>query len=500
MILLPFILLGAGALVVLVAEPWLGSASRKHSLLPWLAAGLVLLSCVGYLPQLVASEPLALHGLLLSEPVRALLGLAVGFAAICALAGLQQGLARDGHAGGEPYVLVMVSALGALLMIHAVTSIAVFLGLELLSLPIYALVATRRERPESQEGLLKYFLMGAVFSAIFLYGAVLVYGATGSFVFAHPALDGRSGLFFLGHLLMIAGLLFKLGSVPFHFWTADAYSAAPLAVTGFMGAVVKLAGLAVLGSLWLGLVGLDRLPWQPGSLPQLAGVIAVEGVGPVVQRWSTLLLCVAILSILLGNFSALGQHRARRMLAFSSIAHVGYMLLAFALPSALQEEAGLDLGPLWYYAIAYAVALSGLLLALATLPARNDEDGFAQLAGLARQRPYVGVAATICLASLAGFPPTAGFLGKYLIFSGLVRGGYTWLAVCAIVLAVVGAVYYLRLLALLWSGPGLEQPVRPVRPLTALALALAAILVLALLVLPGLVTGATLSPSLVASL
>ncbi|MFW5845398.1 MAG: NADH-quinone oxidoreductase subunit N [Planctomycetota bacterium] len=484
-VLVPFLVLGGTGLATLVAEPFL-QTQRKHTILPWMAAVGLLLLAVVYLPMLLAGAiGDALGGMLLIGPVRAALALGICVSALCALAGLQHALSRDEYEGGEAYALVLLASLGGLVLVHAGTSIMVFLGIELLSLPVYALVGLRRHRRDSNEALLKYFVMSAVFSAVFLYGAALSYGATGSLAFGMPALPDRSQLFAVGQLLMIGGLLFKLGAVPFHFWTPDAYAGAPTAVTGFMGAVVKIAGVAVLGTIWLQLVGLDR-----GQTPVgLSDVLAVSGLDPLLQRWSLLIVCIAMLSILLGNFSALGQQSARRMLAFSSIAHIGYMLLALALPSTLLADPRFSLMPLWFYVIAYAVALSGLMAGLSTVGGREDDDSFVNIAGLARHRPYVGAVMSLCLVSLAGIPPTSGFLGKYLIFSALVRGGYTWLALAGMVLAVVGAAYYLRLLVVLWSPAPAEVAVRPVRSLNAAALVVAAVLVLGLLLVPGLIAG-----------
>jgi len=485
---MPWLVLVAGALITLVAEPLCRRLEDKHRVLGWLAM-LSLLACGGvYAWQW--SVVSVVHSLFVFEPLRAGLALAVIGAAAIAIGGLRQSLARDRHPGGEGYVLLLVSALGALVLVHATSGLSVFAGIETMSLPIYALVALHRSRSSSQEALLKYFIMGAAFSAVLLYGIALHYGATGSLSLGATALAGRDGLQHLGRLLIMAGLLFKLGAVPFHFWTPDAYSGAPMAVTGFMGAVVKIGGMAVLATLWVATVQSSG-GQSDGVVPlSLAAPMQVSmGVTDSVERISVLLLCVAMLSILLGNFAALGQSQVRRLMAYSSIAHIGYMLLAFALPSIFSMQAlSFSLGSVCYYVVAYAIALAACMSALCVHDADDAQDSLASLAGLARRAPYVGVVATVALLSLAGLPPTSGFLGKYLIFSDLVRHGHSLLAIAGILLAVVGAVYYLRLIATLWA-PQTGQARLAVHGLNYFGLTLALILIFGLLAWPGVVLG-----------
>jgi NADH-quinone oxidoreductase subunit N len=337
-----------------------------------------------------------------------------------------------------------------MLMVMANDSLVLFTGLELMSLSIYALVGMRRNRRESNEALFKYFVMGAVFSAVFLYGAALSYGASGTTAFGHPWRDqAHQGLFMLGQVLMIIGLLFKVGVVPFHFWTADAYTGAPVAVTGFMGAVVKVGGFAALGALWLNLAAVASGTQLSGVLNLGEAVTLNQAGKDLLGHYNLAFLVLGLLSLVLGNFSALKQTSIRRITAFSSISHAGYMLLALALP--VGEK--LQLGSLWFYVVGYAIATSGALSAFAAISGKEDtSDNLSGVAGQGRAQPFYGLVLTIFLVSIAGVPPTAGFLGKYLIFQDLVVKGDIKIALFAMLMAVVGAAYYFRMVVTVWAA------------------------------------------------
>lgn len=479
-LLAPILAVCVGGLVCLGAEPFL-ARTAKHRILPWIGA-LALLAALA--AQFTCAHHGHLHGMLVMDSARGWLCAAILGSAAVALAGLQQSLARDEYPGGEPYALTCFATVGAILMVMANDTIALFLGLELASLSIYALVGLRRHRRESNEALFKYFAMGAIFSALFLYGAALVYGATGTTHFGGALADAsRRPLLHLGHLFLFVGLLFKVGAVPFHFWSPDAYTGAPVVVTGFMGAVIKVGGFAALGALWLNLVAVvsGEPPAEPLSLA--AGVpVSVQAMHEL-GRFHLVFLILALLSITLGNFSALRQTSARRIIAFSSVANAGYLLLALALPSSAQL---FQLSGMWFYLVGYAIATSGALAAIAALSGREDQgDDLNGLSGQGRAHPFFGLVATICIISIAGIPPTVGFLGKYLVFAELVGKGRTLIAAIGLLLAVVGAAYYLRLVITLWSGSRSEERRVTVTPLSGLMLGGAALAVLLLVALAG---------------
>lgn len=471
-VLAPLILVLAGGLAALAAEPFLQGAA-KHRWLPWIT--IVALVAAGVCQALAPTGQV--HGIFANDEVRRWLSLAVIAAAACSIGALQQSLDRDRFPGGESYALAAVATAGVLGMVMSLDAIAFFVAVETAALAIYALVGLRRHRPESNEALLKYFVMGAVFSGIFLYGTALMYGATGSTAFGAPIVEGREHLALLGGALMAAGLLFKVGSVPFHAWAPDAYTGAPVAVTGLMGAIIKVGGFAGLGALWLGLAG-----GKPVGLDQ--AVVALPGVRHAVLEPLSLLITIsAILSLVVGNFAALKQTSVRRLVGFSAIAHAGYMALAFVLPPAGEP---IDLSPLWLYAVGYAIATAGCLAAVAALAGTDDlKDDLAGLHGRGRQAPAYGLALTLFLASFAGLPPTLGFLGKFAVLGQVVSLGGWLIALVGLVAAVAGAGAYLRLAVQLWAGTPKDEPVVGTQLLNRWGVGLSALAVVALAA-PGL--------------
>ena len=482
----PVLLVLIGGLACLGSEPFIHRHQSKHAWLPWIAAFFLVLA--GFLQ---AFTPLGhLHGIYALDTARLWLCEAVIGSTLVALAGMQQSLDRDDYAGGEPYALTMFAVAGAMLMVMAADTLALFVGLEIASLSIYALVGLRRHRSESNEGLFKYFVMGAVFSAVFLYGAALTYGATGSTHYGVSPLAQRDTLLLLGQTLMIVGLLFKVGVVPFHFWSPDAYTGAPAAVTGFMGAVIKVGGFASLGAIWLNLAAVLSKSHPGGVLPLDAAVTVTAAAASALQPATLIFLVLAIVSIIIGNFSALRQTSARRLIAYSSVAHAGYMLLA--LPLTMGASSGtstLQLGSLWFYVVGYAIATAGALTAIASLSGKEDQgDQLHGLAGQGRAQPFNGLMLTVFIASFAGVPPTVGFLGKFLVFGDLVAKGYVIVAIVGMLMAVVGAAYYFKLLVTVWSAANKPAAPTGTQTLARWSLALAAVAVVILIVWPNALT------------
>lgn len=484
----PAAIVAAAGLICLALEAFLGR-DGKHGVLPWIAG-------LGLIAAGIAQVGVGaghFHGLYALDNARMWLCLGVLAAAAVSIGGLQQTLSRDKFAGGEPYVLMCMATVGALLMTMAVDSLALFIGIELAALPVYALVGLRRHRLESNEGLFKYFIQGAVFSGVLLYGAALLYGATGTTHFGAPVIDGRGNLALLGSALLTIGLLFKVGAFPFHFWTADAYTGAPAAVTGFMGAVIKIGGFAGLGTFWLASVAQasGQHPVGPIALDQLVEVSAQAR--QTLGRMDVALLVLALLSLMVGNFSALRQTSARRILAFSSVAHAGYLLLALALPA---SGGVFHLTGFAYYLVGYGIATAGALTCIAALSGRDDlGDDLEGLSGQGRAHPFFGFLATIFIVSIAGIPPTVGFLGKYLIFADLVAKDKIAVAAFGMLMAVIGAAYYLRLLVAIWTGSRIEERRIKTHALSGWTLAAAAVAVIALLAAPSLIAPRGAAPA-----
>ncbi len=489
-LLAPVILVLAGGLAVLGAEPFLRRAD-KHAWLPWIGA---IFAAIAIAVQFAVPTG-HVHGLYAMDPARLWLCVSVVAAGALGLAGLQQTLARDDYHGGEPYALTLFATAGAMLMVMASDLLALFVGLEIASLSVYALVGLRRQRKESNEGLFKYFALGAVFSAVFLYGAALIYGATGHTGLGYAPLPERESLWYLGHGLLVLALLFKVGVVPFHTWSPDAYTGAPAAVTGFMGAVIKVGGFTALGAVWLHLLAVSGGHHSATLLP-LDQAVNLTQVDPGVARFSLVFLVLALVSVIIGNFSALRQSSARRMMAYSSVAHAGYMLFALVLPAAATDgPVNIHLGGLWFYLVGYGLATAGALTAIAALAGKDDAgDELHGLSGQGRAYPFHGLMLTVFVASFAGIPPTVGFVGKFLVFSGLVVGDHILVAVVAMILAVVAAAYYLRLLIAVWAPAGREPAVAGPQLLTGWTTGLAAAAVVALIAIAGTFSAPAASP------
>lgn len=474
-LLAPIILVLAGGLVALAAEPFL-HGEAKHRWLPWI----VVVAMLGAAVAQVVAPAGQFSGIFGNDEARRWLSLAVIAAAACSLGGLQQSLSRDRFPGGESYALAAVATAGVLAMVAALDMIALFVAMETAALAIYALVGLRRHRAESNEAILKYFVMGAVFSAVFLYGIALMYGATGSTRFGAALIAGRERYELIGAAFVAAGMLFKVGVVPFHAWAPDAYTGAPVAVTGLMGAIFKVGGFAALGALWLGIAAGDN---KPVALDAVVNATAAAR-ATVLEPLGLLIAITAILSLVVGNFGALKQTSVRRLIGYSAIAHAGYMALAFILPGSGEA---IDLRPLWLYAVGYAIATAGALAAVSALSGTDDlGDNLQSLHGRGRQSPLYGLGLTVFLASFAGLPPTLGFLGKFAVLQQVVAHGGWLIALVGLVAAVAGAGAYLRLAVLLWAGQPKESQPAGAQLLVRWGVAVSVVLVVGLIALPGL--------------
>jgi NADH-quinone oxidoreductase subunit N len=338
---------------------------------------------------------------------------------------------------GEYYALIMSSLLGMMFLIASTHLLMLFLALELMSLPIYVLAGFRRSSLRSNEAALKYFLIGSFASAILLYGSALLYGTTGSLRLADiaAAFDPESPLAVLGAGLLLIGLAFKIASVPFHQWAPDVYEGAPSTVSGFMATTVKVAAFGAL----LRVLGTAL---EPGS-ELLYGVL----------WW------LAVLSMTVGNVMALIQRNTKRMLAYSSIAHAGYLLVGVAAGTQAGYSAVL------FYLFAYTFMTLGAFGVVAVLARRGEEqERVNDLAGLGMRRPFLGAVMALCMFSLAGIPGTAGFMGKwYLFWSAIERGSaigdptLIWLAIIAVLNSAVSLYYYLRLPVLMYMRDPVED-------------------------------------------
>ena len=438
--LMPVILVILGAMVSIAAEPFIKD-ENKHKVLPWSAAFFVVLA----MASCVLLSPDTLFNLFAMDPIRRLLTGAVLFCTLLGISGIQWTLGHEKHKGGEPYGLMLLATGGALLMIQAVDYLALFIAMELTSFPVYALVGLRRRNTNSSEGVFKYFVSGAIFSAIFLYGVAMIYGATGTTSFYSSCILWREPLYAIGVLMVLFGVLFKAGAAPVHYWVADVYTGAAVAVTGFMAAVVKVAALAALGSIWLSV-----LVTKASSAPawNLAEPVTIDSQS---ESLGVMVMIVAILSIAIGAFGGLAQKSIRRILAFSAVMNAGFILIGLLLPDYL-VSGRVQFGPMFYFLITYAVASAGALTGVAYLAGKDDKnETLDDLQGAGRRRPFVSLAVAVCLASLAGLPPVAGFLAKFVLFTGAFSADMSWIAVAGFGFSLVAAVYYLRIAYVLFA-------------------------------------------------
>jgi NADH-quinone oxidoreductase subunit N len=405
-------------------------------LITWLGAlGGIVLAC-----QQMAQPPLTLfNGMMVIDGF-------TGFFTILFLASLAFSVAAsirylddEGLQYPEYYLLMLLSALGMVVMTAALDLIVLFIGLELMSLAVYVLVGFRRADRRSNEGAMKYFILGSAASAVLLYGSALLYGATGSltltgilaFVQGHP--QALSPMFAVGAWLVVIGFLFKVAAVPFHMWMPDVYEGAPTPVTGFMTTGLKAAAFATFTRVLVSL-GYGR------------------GLSTAIQaHFHDLLWVVAVATLVVGNFVALRQINLKRMLAYSSIAHSGYLLMGLlSAPSSQQGYA-----PVVFYLVTYAAMNLGAFAVL-TLVAGKSDRGLNRhdLAGLGRRHPLIAAALAVFIFSMAGIPPTAGFASKYWIFYSAVQAKEIPLVVIGVLSSAVSAYYYLRVLVALY----MEEP------------------------------------------
>lgn len=384
---------------------------------------------------------------------------------ICVGAGLSALLAggylkEHGLERGEFYVLLIFTAFGAMVLARAVDLLSIFLGLETMSLGAYALVAYRRTSARAVEGAVKYFLLGSFAAAILLFGSALLYGATG-----HTDLVGIQGsvgsgaadpaLTIIALAMILVSLAFKVGAVPFHMWVPDAYEGAVTPVTTFMSVAVKAAAFAMLLRVLVGAFG-DEVSMDP-----LTG-------------WTPVIVLLAVVTMVWGNLAALAQSSVKRMLAYSSIAHAGYVLVGVA---ATYEVGPIAVSAVLYYLAAYTVSNVLAFGSLILMGSKGKEAvSYEDLAGAGRRHPAAAVPFVVGVLSLLGMPPTAGFFGKYYVFSAAVQAGMIWLAVVGVLASAVGAYYYLKVIVYLFmrepeEGAPIAVPMRSGYVVIALLLA-----------------------------
>jgi len=363
----------------------------------------------------------------------------------------------------DHFALVLFSLAGALVMVSFGNMTMLFLGIEILSIPLYVLAGSRKTDISSNEAAFKYFLMGAFASGFLLFGIALIYGATASFditaiatfVAAHKG--NLPGFFYAGVLMMLAGLAFKVSAVPFHFWAPDVYQGSPTPVTAFMATIVKTAAFAAFFRLFSSCFSL------------------------VHTQWESIVWIMAALTLIVGNVTAVYQVSAKRMLAYSSIAHAGYMMLAILAMNKFSSSAVL------YYTASYSVATIASFTVLLTVIKHSGNDLVESFNGLAKKSGLLAVVMTIAILSLAGIPVTAGFFAKYYIFTSALDAGYVWLVIIAVIASLVGVYYYFRIIINMFFKESKDEAPIVIEPSHRLLLVITAILIIVLGLFPDLV-------------
>ena len=369
---------------------------------------------------------------------------------------------REALPAGDYYAVMLFAIVGMILMAMAVDLLTIFLALEILSVGVYVLTGMKRESEASSEGAFKYFLLGAFSSAFFLYGVALTYTLTGSTrldrVGVYMAAEGMnaSPMMLVALAMLLVGFAFKISAVPFHMWTPDAYEGAPAIVTGFMSTAVKAAAFASFARVFLS---------------------AFE---PLRADWAPVLWLIAMLTMILGTFVGVAQSNLKRMLAYSSIAHGGYLLVGLVAANEIGKASIL------FYLLVYALTNLGAFGVIALLGTRqSSNDELRDYAGLWHSRPAMAALMTVFLLSLGGLPPTAGFVAKWYVFSAAVRAGYYDLAIVGMLTSVVSVFFYLRVVVMMYMAEPVEEPVRPaVGPIAMSALAVSTIAIFYLGILP----------------
>lgn len=383
----------------------------------------------------------------------------------------------DGHMGtGEFYTLITFATFGAMVTASAGDMVLLYVGIELSSIAVYILTAFAKRRTTALEGAVKYFMLGLFASAILLYGMAWVYGSTGSTnldvisqqLTAVISNEGVNAGIILGALLVVIGFAFKLAAVPFHFWTPDAYDGAPTPVTGFMSVVPKAAAM----------VALIR--------------ILIQGLDSLVDDWSIIIAILAFITMLFGNIVAISQRNVKRMLAYSSIAHTGYMLAGVA--AFYMTDIGVDersISAVMYYILSYAFMNIGAFAVIIWMQHRGHGMELDDFAGLGSRAPLVAAAMVIFLVSLMGIPPTIGFYAKYYVIVALLDAELLWLAISIVLASAISAYFYLRVVAYMYFEDKTEDEARTSAVPTALLNAGILVLVLGVLLL-GLFSGSVI--------
>ena len=469
---LPELFLLTATSVILLVDMFMADSKRHVTYL----LSLITLAICGWISMgdvNAGTTSYTFHNMFVSDPMSSLLKvfsyLSVGLTLIYSRQYATDRGMLGGHLGGEFYTLALFALLGQMVMISGNNFLVIYLGLELMSLSLYALVALRRDHTQSTEAAMKYFILGALASGFMLYGISMLYGATGSLDLTEVAkaaaspVNNRTILVF-GVVFLVAGLAFKLGAAPFHMWVPDVYQGSPTAVTLLLGAAPKLAAFAICIRL------------------------LVEGLLPLAIDWQQMLTVLAVLSMAVGNITAIAQTNLKRMLAYSTISQMGFMLLGLlaGVVNGNVFSAANAYSSAMFYTITYVLTTLGtfgviMLLARSGFEAESIDD----FKGLNQRSPWFALVMLLLMFSLAGIPPVMGFYAKLSVLQAVLGTGQIWLAVVAVFFSLIGAFYYLRVVKVMYfDDPSDTAKIDPPTDMRV-ALSLNGALVLLLGLVPG---------------
>jgi len=462
-----------GASLLLLVDMFLSESKRSITYVLSLVL-LAICAAISYGDFMAGTTAYTFNGMYVSDPMSNLLKLftylSVALTLIYSRQYTTQRGMMSGNLGGEFYVLALFATLGQMVMISGSHFLTIYLGVELMSLCLYALVALRRDNHKATEAAMKYFVLGALASGFLLYGMSMLYGATGTLEISKVAAAVAAGtikptILVFGIVFLVAGLAFKLGAVPFHMWVPDVYEGSPTAVTLLLGGAPKIATFAICIRL------------------------LVEGLLPLAVDWQQMLMVLAVLSLVIGNLTAIAQTNLKRMLAYSTIAQIGFVLLGL-LSGVGTTDGGSGAEAAYsasmFYVVTYVlttVGTFGLLMLLSR--AGFDADNIADFKGLGKRSGWFALMMTIMMFSMAGVPPLVGFAAKFSVLNAVLGTGQVWLTVVAVMFSLIGAFYYLRIVKTMWFDEATDSAPLDAPADMKLVLSLNGVAILALGVLPG---------------